>query len=1105
MGSEWAVPSVGTDSSLQIEPGVVVVTHPPRKGAAKWPRHATLASSRPPTGPEITADGRNRRPDQQDEPTGPPAVVLRGCRLANRSPRADWRTGGVPKVCWSGTPSCLRARLEVGSDSFTSVKAVHDHCRSLAVKERVDYLQEIRMVLSSTSPLSAQDVVRVLPSQSRRVKREILEKTLRPAASYGTILTCENAENADHYTTAAPISKENVSMEQRQNEGARKTGDPRENPSTNGIVGHDSHLRNSGVNRQGINPVRLGRRRTYVVRLFGGIGCYFFSQDAVRNGKRAWPTARTKEVRLSSGVILPEASGGGFISPRTALTRADSVRRTRRILLLAVAQPFYPCASAPHEDTSARPPRSTLRTRQATYAYRGGNPCQETCVVAERDWAAMAAFVAMTTSLKSGRDLICFHGEGWRWPNQSGDKSLWWEERYNGVCSPPPPTETPSESHTPMYQLYSSMNIKEVGSGSVFHVHKNAYRCPGCITGHGDVVARLLASHLGYQGSIPGGVAPGLSHVGIMPNDVTGQRVFSGVYSFPSSFILTLLHTHLASHSSALKPLMLRAAQISSPTQSLAHVHVVPTLAFVLCLGPPAPQSGGAPTDCAIGGWLDFSMVCRNLSRCFWNSSSPWSIPSTFLHLRATVYVSNDPAVDKTRNLRTRGDLVSQGRTRGRSATEPERCRQSRPGSRDVDQSTKVEVTAWRRGATRRKRSVRVNVGDPGCSAPLSSARPPALTQEVPLCSRYNPSQHRRMSRRPPAALFLRYQQARGAAYLAVERGASVEIRFFLLTKPLNVSHDTMYERKHISGEGVYYSQYITYIINANGNMYRDLHPIDTRSTTETLHASSSPCCMSGGASAARVNVVLIGPALPFLKRAKKSNVRTETLHAMRVGAMRHQACVLVSPVSTIGEMLQRVARSDGRSPPAAPVRARQVPFPAWRSRPRPPRSMNVRRPSGPRGVRDSEPRPSSSFLTNLPNENDPVGTPRPRSRGEGAIRARPTRTPSASSLIRAARVDVAGDVTEASWEGKREISEKTRRPARIRERPHRESSPVRLGGRRSRTFFFPPAQRRSVAVRCGGAISEEKADVDRGEAVLSSRAKVGLTGELAARWRSAC
>ncbi|KAJ8883672.1 hypothetical protein PR048_015526 [Dryococelus australis] len=45
-----------------------------------------------------------------------------------------------------------------------------------------------------------------------------------------------------------------VSMEQRRNEGARETGDPREDPPTNGFVRHDSYMRKSGMTRPGIEP-----------------------------------------------------------------------------------------------------------------------------------------------------------------------------------------------------------------------------------------------------------------------------------------------------------------------------------------------------------------------------------------------------------------------------------------------------------------------------------------------------------------------------------------------------------------------------------------------------------------------------------------------------------------------------------------------------------------------------------------------------------------------------------------------------------------------------------------------------------------------------------
>ncbi|KAJ8897417.1 hypothetical protein PR048_002763 [Dryococelus australis] len=49
----------------------------------------------------------------------------------------------------------------------------------------------------------------------------------------------------------------------------------------------------------------------------------------------------------------------------------------------------------------------------------------------------------------------------------------------------------------------------------------------------GGLVVRLLASQLREPGSIPGGAAPRPSHVGIVPSDASGRRVFSGISRFP--------------------------------------------------------------------------------------------------------------------------------------------------------------------------------------------------------------------------------------------------------------------------------------------------------------------------------------------------------------------------------------------------------------------------------------------------------------------------------------------------------------------------------------------------------------------------------------------
>ncbi|KAJ8877613.1 hypothetical protein PR048_022068 [Dryococelus australis] len=50
-----------------------------------------------------------------------------------------------------------------------------------------------------------------------------------------------------------------------------------------------------------------------------------------------------------------------------------------------------------------------------------------------------------------------------------------------------------------------------------------------CERGRGGLVVRVLTSHLGEPGAITGGVAPGFSLVGIVPNYVAGRRVFPGI------------------------------------------------------------------------------------------------------------------------------------------------------------------------------------------------------------------------------------------------------------------------------------------------------------------------------------------------------------------------------------------------------------------------------------------------------------------------------------------------------------------------------------------------------------------------------------------------
>ncbi|KAJ8876705.1 hypothetical protein PR048_021152 [Dryococelus australis] len=67
------------------------------------------------------------------------------------------------------------------------------------------------------------------------------------------------------------------------------------------------------------------------------------------------------------------------------------------------------------------------------------------------------------------------------------------------------------------------------------------------------VVVRLIASRLGEPGSSPGGVSSVFSHAGMVPEYAASLRIFSWVSRLPHPFNLALLHTHLASPSSALK------------------------------------------------------------------------------------------------------------------------------------------------------------------------------------------------------------------------------------------------------------------------------------------------------------------------------------------------------------------------------------------------------------------------------------------------------------------------------------------------------------------------------------------------------------------------
>ncbi|KAJ8883307.1 hypothetical protein PR048_015150 [Dryococelus australis] len=76
-------------------------------------------------------------------------------------------------------------------------------------------------------------------------------------------------------------------------------------------------------------------------------------------------------------------------------------------------------------------------------------------------------------------------------------------------------------------------------------------------------VIRLLASHQVKPSSRPARVTPGYSQVRTVPNNTAGRWVFSEISRFPLPCILVILHSHLISHSSALKNSLLKVTIIS--------------------------------------------------------------------------------------------------------------------------------------------------------------------------------------------------------------------------------------------------------------------------------------------------------------------------------------------------------------------------------------------------------------------------------------------------------------------------------------------------------------------------------------------------------------
>ncbi|KAJ8866426.1 hypothetical protein PR048_032269 [Dryococelus australis] len=114
----------------------------------------------------------------------------------------------------------------------------------------------------------------------------------------------------------------------------------------------------------------------------------------------------------------------------------------------------------------------------------------------------------------------------------------------------------------------SQTSILEEGH-SVSLVEGGTIDCRGAFT-----TGSAIVSHQGEPGSIPGGVAPPppkFSRLGIVQDDTSGRRSFSGISRCSRPFIPALLHTHLVSPSATLKISLLKRRPNPCTPLNLSH------------------------------------------------------------------------------------------------------------------------------------------------------------------------------------------------------------------------------------------------------------------------------------------------------------------------------------------------------------------------------------------------------------------------------------------------------------------------------------------------------------------------------------------------------
>ncbi|KAJ8868728.1 hypothetical protein PR048_030267 [Dryococelus australis] len=390
-----------------------------------------------------------------------------------------------------------------------------------------------------------------------------------------------------------------VSMEQHRNERAGETGDPRENSPTNGIVRHDSHMRKSGVTRPGIEP---GSPWWDVSRLTAQPPRLLFFHGVQDN-----PANMVQQRRNSDGrkrehfekAPVPQRQG----PPRSSCEIPRPKNENWDVTVLGSRPWRLDCSPPTMEDRVqslagslpifASGNRAGLCRWSASFLgdlsfpppfHTGAAPCSPQSLS-----SALKISLLKATQIS----LLSHYTE-----HVTSIVEVY-VTKITFASLSSPVADLPREALETVlvsgWLLRAAEDSLLVGppSGTLVSRRLLADDCRTKILFFGTV--RLLASHHGEPGSIPGLVTPGFSHVGIVSGDDARRWIFSEISHFPRPCILALLHPHLISPSSILKASSLRAArisQLSSTKLYLAdnYLNLSGDLPF-----PPPLHSGAAP------------------------------------------------------------------------------------------------------------------------------------------------------------------------------------------------------------------------------------------------------------------------------------------------------------------------------------------------------------------------------------------------------------------------------------------------------------------------------------------------------------------------------